>query len=191
MVLLLSGIVQRWERGANRWKDTVSPAPFRRNDPLELLDCLLKAIIDDEIVVPSRLPNLPFGIQDAALYDVRCIEIAIIQTLSEFFNSWWQDKYENRSAVGLLEVSCTLTVDIKDHVKALGAPPFKRLESGTVTVAVDLGPFGKLAVPHHSPKFILGNEEIVLSVLFAGAGRTGREADRLPQVGEKVNYFLA
>ena len=173
-----------------RGKNTVGSAPLRRDYPLELLCRHLQAIVDDEIIIPVGFPDFPFGIPNPTFNNLCGIKVTPGQPPTQFFNPGGEDEDEHRPGAGFLELGSPLAVDVEDHIKPLGTPPFKGLPGGAVTVAMNLGPLDELTGGNHPSELLGGNEEVIHAILLTDTGRTSCKTDRLPQLGEEVNYFL-
>ncbi len=52
-------------------------------------------------------------------------------------------------------------------------------------------PFDKGTIGHHGVELGIGNEVVVPAVNLTGSRRPRRMGDRVPQIGQKVNYRLA
>ena len=130
------------------------------------------------------MADLVRGPRHPRVDDVHRIRRALDQPVTQFGHRRRQDEDTNDVAAGnLVQLLCTLPVDIEQHVLPVGEHRIDWRVRGTVSVTEDMRPFEKLMLRRHPAEFLKIDEVIVLPIDLAGADRPRRRGYRDAQFG--------
>src|SRR5512133_867653 len=113
------------------------------HDGRKFFESGLEAVIDDDVIVPARLPDLIGGPLDTTVDHILGIRRAALETTSQLLHAGRQNKDINTPLNLLLESAGALAIDIKHEVHTVFPGLLDRSKCRSVQIPVNFGPFGK------------------------------------------------
>src|SRR4029077_3230375 len=163
---------------------------LREQDRLQRVDRFFQAVVNQNIVVFVVILNLTRGRDQPALDHLFRIQAAGAQPLLQFPAIRGHDEDAYGVSNSAFDLRCTLDIDVKQEVLSFLVGQGQKPARGAIVVAIELGMFEKFIFADHFFKFGRRHEEVLPSVLLAGARRPGGVRDGEFQTRHNLAHLI-
>src|SRR4029077_15978038 len=156
------------------------------HNSLKALNVSLQLVVYQNIVVFVIILNLTSGRDQPALNHLLGVLTAFTQAPFQGLAVGWQNKDADGVRQALLDLACSLDVNVEKQIMALLFRLAQEAAGSAVQMTEDFGKLEEFIIADHLLELHAGNKKVLLAVLFATACRARGIRDGKVQVG---NHF--